>query len=142
MPETVTREIVLPLRRDEAWRVVTEPDHLREWLADDVEIDLVEGGRIELGWEGGGSRHGVVETIEENERLVFTWRPGDDGALDVETTVEIGLDDAAEGTRVTVVETGFEAIPAATAQGCMAVSTWAWDVRLGACGDVPLMLAA
>ena len=46
MPETVTREIVLPLERDEAWRVVTEPDHLREWLADDVEIDLVEGGRI------------------------------------------------------------------------------------------------
>ena len=33
-------------RGDEAWRVVTEPDHLREWLADDVEIDLVEGGLI------------------------------------------------------------------------------------------------
>ena len=142
MPETVTREIVLPLRRDEAWRVVTEPDHLREWLADDVEIDLVEGGRIELGWEGGASRRGVVETVEENERLVFTWRPGDDGDLDVPTTVEIGLDDAGDGTRVTVVETGFETMPAAMAPGCVAVSTWAWDVRLGACGDVPLMLAA
>ena len=62
MSESVTREIVLPLERDEAWRVVTEPDHLREWLADDVEIDLVEGGRIELGWDGGGGRTGVVET--------------------------------------------------------------------------------
>jgi uncharacterized protein YndB with AHSA1/START domain len=142
MPETVTREIVLPLERDEAWRVVTEPDHLRQWLADDVEIDLVEGGRIELGWDGGGSRRGVVETVEEHERLVFRWRPDDAGSLDVETTVEIGLDDVDDGTRVTVVETGFEAVPAAAAPGCMAVSSWAWDVRLGACGDLPLMLAA
>ena len=67
MSESVTREVVLPLERDEAWRVVTEPDHLREWLADDVEIDLVEGGLIELGWDGGGRRHGIVETVEEHE---------------------------------------------------------------------------
>ena len=100
MSESVTREIVLPLEREEAWRVVTEPDHLREWLADDVEIELVEGGQI-----------------------------------------EIGLDDAGDGTRVTVVETGFEALEPTSMAGCAAVSTWIWDVRLGACGDLPLMLA-
>ena len=107
MSESVTREVVLPLERDEAWRVVTEPDHLREWLADDVEIDLVEGGLIELGWDGGGRRHGIVETVEEHERLVFRWRPDEPGPVHIETTVEIGLDDVAEGTRVTVVETGL-----------------------------------
>ncbi len=139
MSESVTREIVLPLERDEAWRVVTEPEHLREWLADDVEIELREGGLIELGWDGGGRRLGVVETVEECERLVFRWRPDEDGPEHVETTVEIGLDDAADGTRVTVVETGFEVL--VDAVGCSAVSSWAWDVRLGACGDVPLMLA-
>jgi uncharacterized protein YndB with AHSA1/START domain len=142
MSESVTREVVLPLERDEAWRVVTEPDHLREWLADDVEIDLVEGGLIELGWDGGGRRHGIVETVEEHERLVFRWRPDEPGPVHIETTVEIGLDDVAEGTRVTVVETGFEALAADVAPGCTAVSSWGWDVRLGACGDLPLMLAA
>ena len=142
MSESVTREIVLPLEREEAWRIVTEPDHLREWLADDVEIDLTEGGEIELGWDGGGRRIGTVETVEECERLVFRWHPEEPGPVHVETTVEIGLDDAPDGTRVTVVETGFDAVPAASAQACMAVSSWVWDVRLGACGDVPLMLAA
>ena len=75
MSASVTREIVLPLERDEAWRIVTEPGHLREWLADAVEIELVEGGRIEIGWDGGGGRTGTVETIEEPHRLVFRWRP-------------------------------------------------------------------
>jgi uncharacterized protein YndB with AHSA1/START domain len=142
MSASVTREIVLPLERDEAWRVVTEPDHLREWLADDVEIDLVEGGRIELGWEGAGGRTGTVETIEEAQRLVFRWRPDEPGPLDIETTVEIGLSDVEGGTRVTVVETGFEALATEAVAGCSAVSDWAWDVRLGTCGDLPLMLAA
>jgi uncharacterized protein YndB with AHSA1/START domain len=142
MSESVTREIVLPLEREEAWRIVTEPDHMREWLADDVEIDLVEGGEIELGWDGGGRRIGTVETVEECERLVFRWHPDEPGPLHVETTVEIGLDEVPDGTRVTVVETGFESVPAASAQGCMAVSTWVWDVRLGACGEMPHMLAA
>ncbi len=142
MSESVTREIVLPLEREEAWRIVTEPDHLREWLADDVEIELTEGGQIELGWDGGGRRVGTVETVEEGERLVFRWHPEEPGPMHVETTVEIGLDEVPDGTRVTVVETGFEAVPAASARGCVAVSTWVWDVRLGACGDVPRMLAA
>jgi uncharacterized protein YndB with AHSA1/START domain len=142
MSESVTREIVLPLERDEAWRVVTEPDHLREWLADDVEIDLVEGGRIELAWEGAGGRTGTVETVDEPERLVFRWRPDEPGPLDIETTVEIGLDDVEGGTRVTVIETGFEALAIEAVAGCSAVSDWAWDARLGTCGDLPLMLAA
>jgi uncharacterized protein YndB with AHSA1/START domain len=141
MSESVTREIVLPLEREEAWRVVTEPDHLREWLADDVEIDLVEGGLIDVGWDGGGRRLGTVETVEELERLVFRWHPEDPGPDHIETTVEIGLDDDVEGTRVTVVETGFEALEPTSLAGCTAVSTWIWDVRLGACGELPLMLA-
>ena len=56
--------------------------YLREWLADDVEIELVEGGRIEIGWDGGGGRTGTVETIEEPQRLVFRWRPAEPGPLD------------------------------------------------------------
>ena len=39
----VTREIVLPVPRERAWELVTEPDELREWLADDVEFEAEEG---------------------------------------------------------------------------------------------------
>jgi hypothetical protein len=39
------------------------------------------------------------------------------------------------------VETGFEALEPTSMAGCTAVSTWIWDVRLGACGELPLMLA-
>ena len=36
----VTRSIVLPVTRDEAWEALTEPERLREWLANDVELDV------------------------------------------------------------------------------------------------------
>jgi len=65
----------------------------------------------------------------------------DRARYDVLPVPEIGLDDADDGTRVTVVETGFEALEPTSMAGCAAVSTWIWDVRLGACGDLPLMLA-
>ena len=93
MSESVTREIVLPLEREEAWRVVTEPDHLREWLADDVEFEPEEGAPLRI-----DEREGVVEHVTEAERIVFTW--GD-------SMVEWVLEDHPGGTRFVVTEHRF-----------------------------------
>ena len=34
----VNREVVLPVPRERAWELVTEPDEMETWLADDVEF--------------------------------------------------------------------------------------------------------
>ena len=89
----VTREIVLPVPRERAWELVTEEDELREWLADDVEFDAEEGAPIHA-----DDRDGVVEVVDDEERIVFTW--GD-------SRVEWRLDDDPRGTRFTVTEHRF-----------------------------------
>ena len=89
----VTREIVLPVPRERAWELVTEEDELREWLADDVEFDAEEGAPIHA-----DDRDGVVELVDAEERIVFTW--GD-------SLVEWRLDDDPGGTRFTVTEHRF-----------------------------------
>ena len=33
----VNREIVLPVPRERAWELITEPSELEEWLGEDVE---------------------------------------------------------------------------------------------------------
>ncbi|HEX2413104.1 MAG TPA: SRPBCC domain-containing protein [Solirubrobacteraceae bacterium] len=89
----VTREIVLPVPRERVWELVTEPDELREWLSDDVEFEPEEGAPLRA-----DEREGVVELVDEGERIVFRW--GD-------SRVEWRLDDDPGGTRFTVTEHRF-----------------------------------
>ena len=96
----VTRSIVLPVTRDEAWEALTEPERLREWFANDVELDVRPGGEGVFRWENGESRRAVVDEVDEGARLVLRW--DDDGR------VELELDDAPAGTRVLVRETSPE----------------------------------
>ena len=45
-----------------------------------------------------------------------------------------------QGTRVVVVESGFDALPVASAQACAAVNAWAWEARLEAVAG-PVLIA-
>src|SRR5215217_7352262 len=98
---TVRREIVLPVERDRAWELLTEPAELREWLADEVELEPEAGAPLRVAWATGEAREGVVEEVEEERRLRFRW---DDGATGIPSRVEWTLDDAPGGTRVVVEE--------------------------------------
>ena len=89
---TVTREIVIPVSPEEAWADVSEADRLAEWMDEDVELDLVEGGDVRI-----GDRSGTVHEIEDGRRLRFTT-----GDSEITFTVEPVVD----GARVRVTETG------------------------------------
>jgi uncharacterized protein YndB with AHSA1/START domain len=101
VPPTVRREIVLPVERERAWALLTEPAELREWLADEVELEPQPGTPLRASWADGEVREGVVEEVEDERRLRFRW---DDGTTGVPSRVEWTLDDAPGGTRVVVEE--------------------------------------
>ena len=101
MSPTVRREIVLPVERERAWALLTEPAELREWLADDVELDPEVGAPLRMAWYDGEVREGLVEEVQEERLLRFRW---DDGTTGVPSRVEWTLDDAPGGTRVVVEE--------------------------------------
>src|SRR5688572_15359376 len=89
---TVTREITLPVEPEEAWADVSEAERLAEWMDEEVELDLWEGGDVRI-----GDRSGVVHEIDEGRRLRFTT-----GDSEITFTVE----PVVEGSRVRVTETG------------------------------------
>jgi uncharacterized protein YndB with AHSA1/START domain len=93
----VTRTVVLPVTREEAWEALTEPERLREWFANGVELDVRPGGEGMFRWDNGESRRAVVDEVAEGERLVLRWED--------DSRVELELDDAPAGTRVLVRET-------------------------------------
>ena len=90
----VNREVVLPVPRERAWELVTEPAELETWLAEEVEFEPEEGAPLRTE-DGGEVREGVVEHVEAEERIVFSW--GD-------SVVEWRLDDHPRGTRFRITE--------------------------------------
>ncbi len=86
----VNREVVLPVPRERAWELVTDPAELEHWLADEVEFEPEEGAPLRIDDIGG-----VVERVEAGERIVFSW--GD-------SVVEWRLEDHPGGTRLLVTE--------------------------------------
>jgi uncharacterized protein YndB with AHSA1/START domain len=123
----VTREIVLPVPRERAWELVTEEDELREWLADDVEFEAEEGAPLRA-----DDREGVVELVDDEERIVFRWG---------ESRVEWRLDDDPGGTRFTVTEhrlTDDTVVWGPT----LAAGSAAWGPRLNALASAAMLCPA
>jgi len=92
----VTREIVFPESPDEVWEALTDPEQLEEWFANDVELDVREGGDGVFRWDDGEERRAKVLVVEPGERLVFDW--ADEGE------VEFTLEEVDDGTRLLVRE--------------------------------------
>ena len=112
----VNREVVLPVDRERAWELITEPAELEEWLGDDVEFEPTEDAPLRV-----GDREGVVEEVTEFVRIVFRW--GD-------SRVEWQLEDAISGTRFLVTEHRF------------AADTFTWGPKLMALAGPSLLCPA
>jgi uncharacterized protein YndB with AHSA1/START domain len=121
----VRREVVLPVRRDEVWAALTDPDRLAEWFANEVELELEPGGEGVFRWQSGEVRRAVVEHVEQEHSLSFRWT--DEAANAEGTTVAFTLEDVPEGTRLTVVESA----PALEASAGVA-GEWVWAIQLWA----------
>src|SRR5262245_40010308 len=118
----VRRETTVEAGPGEVWEALTDEGCLTEWLAEDAEVDLSEGGEISFSFED-GARTGRIERVDEERRLTLTWeRPGYG-----ESRVDFAIEPAPGGTRVVVTEralTAFETTAAAKA-------SW-WTAKLGA----------
>ena len=127
----VEREAVLEASPEEVWEALTDERMLSEWLAEDAELDPVEGGDASFRFEDGEERRGTVVSVEEERSLAFTWaRPNEP-----ETYVELTLEPAVSGTRLVVVE---RAAPV----GPVALASSFWDARLTALRRVTALVLA
>jgi uncharacterized protein YndB with AHSA1/START domain len=136
---TVDRETVLDASPSEVWEAISEESRLEEWLADEVELELVEGGDASFRFAD-GERRGTIDAIEEERRLAFTWsRPGEPPSH-----VEFRIEAIPEGTRLLVTESALVAARSAF-RGPVAYGLGgaAWERRLSTlAGIVRLVLVA
>jgi uncharacterized protein YndB with AHSA1/START domain len=108
--DRIEREVLIAAPAEVVWAVVTQPEHISGWFSDSVEVDLRPGGDLVFRWDDKSFR-GRVERVEPPQLFAFRWAltPGEAVAADNSTLVEFRLAPEGDSTRLTVVESGFDA---------------------------------
>ena len=111
-PDRIERTVKVAHPPDAVWAALTTAEGLGTWFGNEATIDLRPGGSARVSWTDGPTAHLRVERVEEPSVFGFTWHihglPEDDPRR---TYVEFTLEPVGEGTRLTVVETGFAQLP-------------------------------
>lgn len=139
--DRIEKTIVLRVPRSRVWRALTDSAEFGSWFGVKVEGAFAPGAHARGAITHPGYEHLTLEiTVErmEPERL-FSWRwhpyavePDVDYSQEPTTLVELTLEDVAEGTRLTVVESGFDQVPLARRAKAYRMNDDGWTQQMQA----------
>jgi uncharacterized protein YndB with AHSA1/START domain len=135
----IERETVIAAPVERVWSLLTEADHVGRWFSDaGADIDLRPGGDMLLRWEEHGTGRARIVDVDPPRRFSYRWAPmrehwGDEPTDGNSTLVEFTLAPDGGGTRLKVVESGFEALEGTDEQRRRSLegNTEGWETQLG-----------
>ena len=110
----ITRTIDISATPEKVWAALTESDLIAQWFGDDCSLDPTPGGTGHFGWSAHGADFRVVvEHVDRPKTLVYRWarESGVDPVRGNSTVVRFDLTEIDGGTRLNLVETGFDELP-------------------------------
>ena len=134
--DRIEREIVLSAPRERVWRALTDVRQFNEWFGVTLTSPFAPGAEVKGQITNRGYEHLTmtlwVETMEPERYFAFRWHPyaveaGVDYSAEPTTLVSFTLEDVAGGTRLTIVESGFDAIPASRRAKAFSMNSAGWD---------------
>lgn len=112
---TVRRTIHIAAPIEKVWSAVTEPEHISRWFGAAAFEGSVPGALGTLTWEGRDPIPVRIEAIDEPRMVAYRWANDDASGVSAATVDDehstvftFTLEPSPDGTRLTVVETGFE----------------------------------
>lgn len=118
--DRIEKDVVLSAPRSRVWAAVGDSTEFGKWFKCRFDGPFEEGKTIratllEPGWEGTPFL-AFVERVEPGRHLSFRWHVHDvdldaDYSGEPTTLVSFDLEDHPEGTRLRIVESGFDAVP-------------------------------
>jgi uncharacterized protein YndB with AHSA1/START domain len=139
--DRIERKILLRVPRSRVWRALTTPEEFGTWFGVKVAGAFASGARVRGAITHKGYEHltwNIAIERMEPER-VFSWRwhpyavePGVDYSTEPTTLVVFELEDAAGGTMLTVVESGFDQVPLARRAQAYRMNGEGWTYQMQA----------
>jgi len=130
-PDRIERTVEVAHPPAAVWAALTTAEGLSSWFGKEARIDLRPGGSASMSF-GSHVADMRVERVEEPTVFGFTWHvyglePDDPRR----TYVEFTLEPAGQGTRLTVVESGFAQLPEDAHRTAFDGNTQGWASELG-----------
>jgi uncharacterized protein YndB with AHSA1/START domain len=112
IPAQIEKEIVIAAPIEVVWRIITEPDQIKQWFSPEAELEGRPGGEGRFKFESGNEYYLQVEAVEPPHRFAYRWmhEKGTKARPENSMLVEFILRAEADGTRLRVVESGFETV--------------------------------
>lgn len=120
MTDRIEKTIELDAPMDRVWRALTDHAEFGEWFRVRLDGPFVPGETSRGHITYPGYEHvpwkAEIKAMEKPYYFAFTWHPyavdpDVDYSGEPQTLVEFHLKETARGTRLTVTETGFDALP-------------------------------
>jgi uncharacterized protein YndB with AHSA1/START domain len=117
--DRIEKTVIVKAPRNRVWKAISDAQQFGRWFQVKLDGDFRAGAAVTgtityPGYEGLRLEM-VVERIEPERLFSYRWHPGDpkaDYAAEPMTLVEFTLEDAGvAGTRLTIVESGFDKLP-------------------------------
>jgi uncharacterized protein YndB with AHSA1/START domain len=139
--DRIERDVLIAAPVERVWELITSAEHLGRWFGNaGAEIDLRPGGTLTLSWNEYPAAHGRVETVEPPHHFSYRWLTSGDAQEATpgnSTLVEFMLAAEGGGTRVALVESGFDGLDldADRRAGRFADHTRGWPLELDELAD-------
>jgi uncharacterized protein YndB with AHSA1/START domain len=146
IPSQIEKEVVIDAPLDVVWRVITEPDQIKQWFHSEVaELDLRTGGSGYLSWTDGAGYNLKVEAVDPMRRFAFRWMRPEGAPPDASNSMLVEFTLRSEGgrTHLKVVESGFDTIDWSKAEKASYAEehTAGWDACLAGIAELSLRKA-
>jgi uncharacterized protein YndB with AHSA1/START domain len=137
--DRIEKTLVLRAPRSRVWRAVANSEEFGTWFGVKLQGRFAPGARVQGQVTIPGYEHVTMDvTIEQvdPERLFsYRWHPaaidpGVDYSGEPTTLVEFHLEEVAGGTRLTVIESGFDRIPLARRAKAFEENEGGWAAQL------------
>ena len=140
MTDRIEKSIELKAPVERVWRAITDPVEFGQWFGVKVEGAFAAGQPARGQITYPGYEHVVwevmIQAMDQPRLFSFTWHPyAVDPKVDYSgepaTLVEFHLTPTDEGTRLAIIETGFEALPAHRQPDALRMNDSGWAEQAG-----------
>lgn len=134
--DRIEKQVILDAPRSRVWRALTEVKQFNAWFGVTLDSPFVPGAEVSgliriRGFENVKMTI-WIETMDAERFFSFRWHPyaiepGVDYSAEPTTLVTFTLEDAGAGTQLTIVESGFDAIPESRRAKAFSMNSSGWN---------------
>jgi uncharacterized protein YndB with AHSA1/START domain len=134
--DRIEKQLVVAAPRARVWRALTDVEQFNSWFGVALTSPFALGAEVRGRLTFRNYEHVTmsiwIEAMEPERYFAFRWHPyavepGVDYSAEPTTLVSFTLEEAAGGTRLTIVESGFDAIPESRRAQAFAMNSKGWD---------------